>query len=201
MDEQKSLATRGLHPHTHRTCSQCFNPRNLGNTQHFSHFPAIRKVTHGHTNPLSFHLWGHIGFLVLCLHFLPLQLFLQPARVLFDLVFFFFLQTIFSSYSLLKDVLHRCDRAMIYVFIAGSYFPWLTLEPLPNDGWASSMSWFVWILALLGIVYQQTFHEKYKSLETCFYLVMGIGPAICLIQEVSIRIFDSCQVEKVLTSC
>lgn len=84
----------------------------------------------------------------------------------------------------LKDVLHRCDRAMIYVFIAGSYFPWLTLEQLPNEGWASSMNWIVWILAIFGIIYQQTFHEKYKSLETCFYLVMGMGPALFLISEV-----------------
>jgi monocyte-to-macrophage differentiation protein len=73
---------------------------------------------------------------------------------------------------------------MIYVFIAGSYFPWLTLEQLPKEGWASSMHWFVWFLAVLGIIYQQTFHERYKSLETCFYLVMGIGPGLLVISEV-----------------
>ncbi|RZB39055.1 monocyte to macrophage differentiation factor 2 [Asbolus verrucosus] len=69
------------------------------------------------------------------------------------LIFLFSISTSFhciffcNKRGKLKDVLHRCDRAMIYVFIAGSYFPWLTLEQLPNEGWASSMKWFVWFLA------------------------------------------------------
>lgn len=72
----------------------------------------------------------------------------------------------------LKDVLHRCDRAMIYVFIAGSYYPWLTIAV------EAKASWTVWLLAAGGILYQQLFHERYKCLETCLYLVMGIGPAV-----------------------
>lgn len=82
-------------------------------------------------------------------------------------------------------MLHRCDRAMIYVFIAGSYFPWLTLEQLPNEGWASQMRWIVWFLAVAGILYQQIFHEKYKMLETIFYLIMGIAPILPILSEVS----------------
>lgn len=84
----------------------------------------------------------------------------------------------------LRHILHRCDRAMIYIFIAGSYFPWLTIQELPTHGWSSSMKWFVWLLAILGITYQQTFHEKYKCLETIFYLIMGIGPSLFIICEV-----------------
>jgi monocyte-to-macrophage differentiation protein len=113
------------------------------------------------------------------------------------LVFLFSISTSFhcsffcNKRGKLKDVLHRCDRAMIYVFIAGSYFPWLTLEQLPKEGWASSMHWFVWFLAVLGIIYQQTFHERYKSLETCFYLVMGIGPGLLVICEVRLPLVPS----------
>lgn len=84
----------------------------------------------------------------------------------------------------MKDVLHRCDRAMIYIFIAGSYFPWLTIQSLPMDSWASSMKWIVWLLAALGITYQQVFHEKYKTLETLFYCFMGLFPAVPIITEV-----------------
>lgn len=73
---------------------------------------------------------------------------------------------------------------MIYVFIAGSYFPWLTLEQLPNEGWSSQMRWIVWFLAFMGITYQQIFHEKYKMLETIFYLIMGIGPICPVLSEV-----------------
>lgn len=84
----------------------------------------------------------------------------------------------------LKDVLHRCDRAMIYIFIAGSYFPWLTIHQLPEEGWSSLMRWLVWLGAAIGIGYQQAFHEKYKRLETIIYMIMGIGPSLPLITEV-----------------
>lgn len=94
-----------------------------------------------------------------------------------------------GSYRQLKDVLHRCDRAMIYIFIAGSYFPWLSLQQLPEEGWSSVMRWFVWILAAMGIGYQQAFHEKYKSLETIIYLIMGVGPSVPLMTEVRIIIY------------
>lgn len=73
---------------------------------------------------------------------------------------------------------------MIYIFIAGSYFPWLTVQHIPLEGWGLSMKWFVWVLAGLGILYQQAFHERYKSLETLFYIIMGIFPALPIIAEV-----------------
>lgn len=111
------------------------------------------------------------------------------------LVFLFSVSTSFhcvfycNKHRNLKDVLHRCDRGMIYIFIAGSYFPWLTIEQLPIEGWSSSMSWIVWVLAFLGIIYQQTFHEKYKTLETLFYLFMGLGPSLTILTEVSTKSF------------
>merc|ERR1719510_1930351 len=64
--------------------------------------------------------------------------------------------------GLLRDLLHRCDRAMIYLFIAGSYTPWLSLRHL--DGATVELRWLVWVLATLGITYQQVFHERYKAL-------------------------------------
>ncbi|XP_075230895.1 monocyte to macrophage differentiation factor [Lycorma delicatula] len=89
----------------------------------------------------------------------------------------------------LKDLLHRGDRAMIYVFIAASYFPWLMLRPLPADSWVSELWWVVWVLAFLGILYQQIFHERYKSLETFFYLFLGVAPSLAVINEVPVN-FD-----------
>ncbi|XP_060521554.1 monocyte to macrophage differentiation factor 2 isoform X2 [Cylas formicarius] len=103
--------------------------------------------------------------------------------LLFSVSTFFHCTFYLRHYSILKELLHRCDRAMIYIFIAGSYFPWLTIEQIPNNGWASSMKWFVWVMALMGITYQQIFHEKYKRLEMIFYLIMGIFPAIPIISE------------------
>ncbi|XP_017889068.1 monocyte to macrophage differentiation factor 2 isoform X1 [Ceratina calcarata] len=81
----------------------------------------------------------------------------------------------------LKDTLHRCDRAMIYIFIAASYFPWLNVDHFPDDELLFAMRYAVWIMAILGILYQQIFHERYKMLETLFYLLMGIGPSVAII--------------------
>ena len=47
-------------------------------------------------------------------------------------------------------------------------------------------------MATLGILYQQIFHERYKMLETIFYLVMGIGPSVAVISVVSIQISLPC---------
>ncbi|XP_011300063.1 monocyte to macrophage differentiation factor isoform X2 [Fopius arisanus] len=80
-----------------------------------------------------------------------------------------------------KDVLHRCDRAMIYVFIAATYFPWLMVEDFPDNEIVPTMRYLVWIMAIIGILYQQMFHERYKMLETIFYLIMGISPSIAVI--------------------
>lgn len=90
------------------------------------------------------------------------------------------------NYRPLKDALHRCDRAMIYIFIAASYFPWLNVDHFPEDELLFTMRYGVWIMAVLGILYQQIFHERYKMLETIFYLVIGIGPSVAIINVVSI---------------
>ncbi|KAK1137109.1 hypothetical protein K0M31_001636 [Melipona bicolor] len=81
----------------------------------------------------------------------------------------------------LKETLHRCDRAMIYIFIAASYFPWLNVDHFPDDEVLFIMRYAVWIMAILGIVYQQIFHERYKMLETIFYVIIGIGPSYAII--------------------
>ena len=84
--------------------------------------------------------------------------------------------------GLWRDVLHRCDRAMIYLFIAGSYTPWLNLRHL--DGVSVELRWAVWLLALLGITYQQLFHERYKALETLFYVVIATLPSLAVLEMV-----------------
>ena len=90
----------------------------------------------------------------------------------------------FEKSSLWRDLFHRGDRAMIYLFIAGSYTPWLTLKSYQPNGWASQLSWAIWILACLGIIYQQLFHEKYKWLETTIYLTVALAPAIAVYEMV-----------------
>uniref|UniRef100_A0A182QNL9 Monocyte to macrophage differentiation factor n=1 Tax=Anopheles farauti TaxID=69004 RepID=A0A182QNL9_9DIPT len=81
----------------------------------------------------------------------------------------------------LKDALHRCDRAMIYIFIAGSYYPWLSLGHTTHPQIVSVVKWSVWVMAVLGIIYQQMYHERYKCLETFFYVVIGLGPSVVIV--------------------
>jgi len=80
----------------------------------------------------------------------------------------------------LKEFLHRCDRAVIYLFIAASYTPWLTLKQMVPS-YCTNIQWLVWICACLGIVYQQLYHERYKWLETVLYLILGLFPSIAII--------------------
>lgn len=81
----------------------------------------------------------------------------------------------------MKVVLHRCDRAMIYIFIAASYFPWLYMNLEGNKTQFYYMSYVIWIMAAMGIAYQQLFHERYKILEIIFYVIMGVGPYLVII--------------------
>lgn len=39
-------------------------------------------------------------------------------------------------------------------------------------------------MALLGITYQILFHERYKLLETCIYITVGVFPAIVILDMV-----------------
>ncbi|KAG8296421.1 hypothetical protein J6590_057533 [Homalodisca vitripennis] len=101
---------------------------------------------------------------------------------------------------------------MIYVFIAASYFPWVMLRPLPQDSLAAELWWLVWeaqkgkrsshlfgraipsnqetmgygkeVLAAAGILYQQMFHERYKTLETCFYIFLGAAPSLAVLAHI-----------------
>ncbi|KAG7157400.1 monocyte to macrophage differentiation factor 2-like isoform X3 [Homarus americanus] len=99
---------------------------------------------------------------------------------LFSVSTFFHIVFYLGYYKNLKEVLHRSDRAMIYVFIATSYTPWLLLRPLPQDSWTLHLRWGIWVLAVLGILYQQLFHERFKMLETVFYLIIGILPSLAV---------------------
>ncbi|GIY34430.1 monocyte to macrophage differentiation factor 2 [Caerostris darwini] len=60
----------------------------------------------------------------------------------------------------LKEMLHMCDRAIIYIFIAASYTPWLLLKDAERNFWTQNLSWIVWTMAILGIIYQYFFHER-----------------------------------------
>lgn len=82
----------------------------------------------------------------------------------------------------LKRRLRVMDHAAIYVFIAGSYTPFLLL-PL-RGGWGWFLFALAWAMAVGGIIYKLTLLDRFPRLSTALYLGMGwvallaIGPLV-----------------------
>ncbi|CAH1795444.1 unnamed protein product [Owenia fusiformis] len=85
-----------------------------------------------------------------------------------------------GKFNTLKNILHIGDRAAIYIFVAASYTPWLVTKEMSLDLRVEAL-WVIWTMAILGILYQYNFHEKYKSLEVLFYLIIGVCPAMIVV--------------------
>ncbi|CAF2425690.1 unnamed protein product [Rotaria sp. Silwood2] len=82
--------------------------------------------------------------------------------------------------STVRHLLHRVDRAIIYIFISASYTPWLLLRPIQAISTIFTVG-IVWVMAILGITYQILYHEKHRWFATCCYVVVGVFPAIVII--------------------
>lgn len=86
----------------------------------------------------------------------------------------------------LKDKLRVVDHSAIYIFIAGSYTPFL-LVPM-RGAWGWFMFALAWALAVGGVIYKLTLLDRFPRLSTLLYLGMGwialigIGP---LVQQLS----------------
>ncbi|GAB6018693.1 hypothetical protein CHUAL_000369 [Chamberlinius hualienensis] len=108
--------------------------------------------------------WEHVANII------THGLLIIPISTVFHCVFYH------GKFGNLKDILHRCDRAIIYVFIAASYTPWLILKEMEPDRHGQHMWWLVWLLALLGMTYQ----HLYKWLETLLYTLLGWIPSLAV---------------------
>lgn len=70
-----------------------------------------------------------------------------------------------------KDVFEIFDHSSIYLFIAGTYTPFLFLVIRGTLGW--TMFGVIWGIAALGIVFKAFFTKKFLFLSTLIYIVMG----------------------------
>lgn len=80
----------------------------------------------------------------------------------------------------LRFYLHITDRSVIYLFIAASYTPWLTLVPVGFFGF--HLRWFMWLCAILGIIYSYCFYERNKRLETVLYVTLALLPSLAVLE-------------------
>ena len=80
-----------------------------------------------------------------------------------------------------KHVFQVIDHATIYLMIAGSYTPFTLValrEASPAWGWSIFAS--VWVFAILGVIFQSCYINRFPRLFTGLYLVMGWIMAIAI---------------------
>ncbi|MET3847784.1 hemolysin III [Paenibacillus sp. OAE614] len=70
-----------------------------------------------------------------------------------------------------KDLFEIFDHSSIYLFIAGSYTPFMLVAIRGPLGW--SLFATVWGIALLGCVFKAFFTKRFLFMSTIFYIIMG----------------------------
>lgn len=73
--------------------------------------------------------------------------------------------------SPLKWLLRRFDHSSIYLMIAGTYTPFLTL--LSDTGWAATLGAIIWLGAIAGIILKLALPGRFDKLSIGIYLVLS----------------------------
>ncbi len=128
----------------------------------------------------AFNTWSHALGVGLALLGGGVLLALAPGKAWPLLVFSLTMALMFGASALYHALrlgpkglawLRRLDHAAIYLFIAGSYTPFLWLALAPGGrAWALSL---VWGLALLGVAFRLLFLQAPRGLYTLAYLGLG----------------------------
>lgn len=89
------------------------------------------------------------------------------------MILMFLNSTLYHSFTFtrFRPIFQKLDHAAIYLMIAGSYTPYLVIA---LDFWFQyPMLVLIWIIALLGIVFEFRQINKYPRLSLVLYLGMG----------------------------
>jgi len=70
-----------------------------------------------------------------------------------------------------KDLFQIFDHSSIYLFIAGTYTPFLLVHLRSNIGW--TLFGVIWGIAVVGIIFKVFFVKKFLIISTFFYILMG----------------------------
>jgi len=70
-----------------------------------------------------------------------------------------------------KEIFRKLDHGAIYLLIAGSYTPFVLVTLRDRLGWI--IFGVVWLLAIVGIVYDSLPRKKSRIVPVIVYLVMG----------------------------
>ncbi|AOZ94192.1 PAQR family membrane homeostasis protein TrhA [Paenibacillus crassostreae] len=70
-----------------------------------------------------------------------------------------------------KDLFEFFDHSSIYLYIAGSYTPFMLVAIRGSLGW--TLFAIVWGFAILGCLFKAFFVKKFLFMSTIFYIIMG----------------------------
>lgn len=70
-----------------------------------------------------------------------------------------------------KDLFEIFDHSSIYLFIAGTYTPFLLVAIRGTLGW--TLFGVIWGVALFGVAFKAFFTKKFLFMSTLFYIAMG----------------------------
>lgn len=90
-----------------------------------------------------------------------------------SLVLLYLASTLYHSFSneRLKYIFKIVDHAAIYLLIAGTYTPFALVLFHGVLGW--TIFGVVWVMALIGVIFQVFFVKRFKILSTICYIIMG----------------------------
>ena len=90
-----------------------------------------------------------------------------------SLILMFLVSTLYHAVSRpgAKQVLKRCDHCAIYLLIAGSFTPLMTI-PIESRS-ANVVLIIVWSMAVVGVVFKAFFAGRFKWISVGTYMFMG----------------------------
>jgi hemolysin III len=107
-----------------------------------------------------------------------------------SLITLYISSTLYHSFFALKTaraVFSVFDHAAIYLLIAGTYTPYLSILFPENMLWSTWLLAFLWVCCVLGIVVEAFYHGEHKSkISLGLYLGMGWAVLVCFSDLVAI---------------
>lgn len=91
-----------------------------------------------------------------------------------SLILLFLCSTLYHSitHGPSKAAFKRLDHCAIYLLIAGTYTPLLTIT-LADSAYAKILLVVIWLLAFAGVLFKAFFIHRFKKLSLITYLLMG----------------------------
>ncbi|XP_065203396.1 monocyte to macrophage differentiation factor 2 [Planococcus citri] len=132
-----------------------------------------------------------IAAIILMINASTTNLFFIAVMYGLNLIILFFISAAFHTAFYFNDdvrlieKLRKSDRAVIYIFIAACYAPWLMLVQVPEQQMFSNLQWVMWLFAGLGVLFELTCSKKFPLLGIICYVLYAVLPALFLDYQLS----------------